>query len=288
MALLLLVAALWERAGRLRCVSVLSVDHGLRTEAASEAAHAIRVARAVGCGAALVQRVAVASHGNILDAARTARLEAIAGFAREQGASHAVLAHHADDRAEGLLLALARGAGIEAAANLLPSRESQHGIVLARPLLDVRRGDLHAFLVSARVPWAEDPSNRTRARGAMRVDPSLSALVDRIAGGAGDFLDDAAELHALRETLAHRAVPEGAVAMERAAFDALPRSVRSACVVRLVRHAGGTVLRRVVESVVDGMERDRHPRAFPCGGGVTLVFDGRSIRAIAANQPTAD
>lgn len=89
-------------------------------------------------------------------AARTARYTALAGLI---GPDDLVLtAHHQDDQAETLLLALLRGSGIAGLAGMpaiLPLGPGR----LARPLLNYRRADLLAYAERAQLTWIEDPSN---------------------------------------------------------------------------------------------------------------------------------
>lgn len=78
-----------------------------------------------------------------------------------------VLAQHRDDQAETLLLQLMRGAGPAGlagmAANALHARfrsESTRGQPrVLRPLLDLGRSDIEAFMRSAGLQWVEDESN---------------------------------------------------------------------------------------------------------------------------------
>lgn len=288
MAMLVLMAALRDRTdGGLASMAVVAIDHAIRAENAEEARQAIALARHLGVLAAEVRRVEVARSGNTLDAARNARLAAVRDFAASCNATHVLLAHQADDRAEGLLLALGRGAGINAAASLLPARTLSEGpgagLVLCRPLLAVRREELRAFLREMDVSWRDDPSNAMRARGSMRGDPSIAALVDGIATGAGDFLEEAAQLLALREDLLDQALPAGAVAIARARFDALPRALHAQALIRLVRHAGSSASRVTIDAAVASMaSADRTPRQYGCQSGVVLMVDAREVRALTS------
>ena len=282
MAMLLLVAALRERDDpSLQSLSVLAIDHGLRAEGAGEAAHAVAFAQHLGIARASSRAVVMPSVGNILDAARIARLDAARAMAAETGASAVLLAHQADDRAEGLLLALARGVGIDALASLLPRRDFDGGMTLCRPLLGARREELRSFLMELGVAWRDDPSNNRRARGEIRSDPSLAALADRIAHGADTLCDEAGELIALREQSLDSQIASGASAISRAAFEGLHHALRSAAIHRIVRAAGGDVTRATLEQALRAAQDPmRAPRSFDCGGGVVLVIDAREVRAI--------
>jgi tRNA(Ile)-lysidine synthetase-like protein len=80
-----------------------------------------------------------------------------------------ILAHHADDQAETILLRLLRGSGPAGLAGMSPRRKIA-GLLLLRPLLSVGRDPLRQFLQQSGQPWREDPSNssdqyaRNRAR----------------------------------------------------------------------------------------------------------------------------
>ena len=88
------------------------------------------------------------------------------------GASHILTAHTLDDQAETVLIRMSRGSGVTGLAamarmsNLPGSGEGD--IKLVRPLLDIPKSRLIATLAAAKIPFADDPSNRdprfTRAR----------------------------------------------------------------------------------------------------------------------------
>ena len=131
-----------------------------------------------------VQRVdARAGPGQSPEAvARTRRYESFEALARSGQAQQAiktvVLAQHADDQAETVLLALSRGAGLPGLA-AMPTRWQRAGMAYARPLLDVPAPAIRAWLHARGEGWIEDPSNRderyTRNRIRARLLPTLQA-----------------------------------------------------------------------------------------------------------------
>lgn len=172
------------------------VDHGLRAEAADELARAEALARARGVPFATT-RVDVPRGGNLQARARTARWEALVAAATRVGARAVATAHHADDRAETVLLRLLRGAGARGLA-AMPSRAPAPGAPLlevVRPLLRARRKDVLTHLRRRAIAYASDPSNddprflRVRVRRELlplleELDPSivlhLEALADEL------------------------------------------------------------------------------------------------------------
>lgn len=283
MAMLVLVAALRARLDRgLSSLAVCTIDHGLRETSAREAAFVVAEAHAMGVVEARAVRVDVARTGNLLDAARQARLAAMQAEAQRIGARVALLAHQADDAAESLVMALGRGGGFEALTAILPRRALERsGVALVRPLLGTRREQLRAFLREVGVGWIEDPSNETRTRGALRADPSIRALLDRIASGAHGLLDEAAAIQAWRAEETRRVLasrPGGGLPLERGAVDALPRALRSEVLRALVHEAGGQLARPVLQAALDALDNtDRAPRVFHCAGGVELRVDARGV-----------
>ena len=89
-----------------------------------------------------------------------------------------VLAHHADDQAETLLLQLGRGAGLLGLGGMRAERKHHH-YTLCRPLLTYTKADLHHYAKQHHLSWIEDESNHdaSLARNYLRhhVIPLLKA-----------------------------------------------------------------------------------------------------------------
>lgn len=178
-------------------VKAMTVDHGLRPEAAAEAAAAGAVAAALGVPHRIV-RVTVAPAGEgVQGEARRARYAALHQWAREGGLAAVLTAHHADDQAETLLMRLARGAGLSGLAGIRPIRPIDEadpdGPKLLRPLLGWRKAELEAIVAAAGIEPARDPSNhdtrfgRTAARALLATTPWLDPL--RVAASASHLRD---------------------------------------------------------------------------------------------------
>jgi len=172
MALLLL--AKFALPGR---VTAATVDHGLRPEAADEAAMVAGLCATMDIPHAVLP-VVIAGRSSVQAAARDARYAVLARWARAQGLAGLMTAHHADDQAETLLMRLARGAGLSGLRGISERRDLD-GVALLRPLLTWRKAELLA--IAASLDTVDDPSNadphydRTHARALIRdagwIDP---------------------------------------------------------------------------------------------------------------------
>lgn len=69
-----------------------------------------------------------------------------------------LLAHHADDQVETVLMRLLRGAGPAGLAGMPVSRNLGAGM-LARPLLHLHRAELAQYAAAHKLSWVEDPDN---------------------------------------------------------------------------------------------------------------------------------
>ncbi len=112
--------------------------------------------------------------------ARHARYRALANAAASAGADAVLLAHHQDDQAETVLLQLLRGAGPQGLAAMPEARTDAVGLKWLRPLLDVPRAAIDAYIRERHLAWIDDDSNVDirYLRNALRerVVPSLASM----------------------------------------------------------------------------------------------------------------
>lgn len=275
MALALLLSDWSRRRGG--AITAITVDHGLRAEAAAEAHRVGEWLKPRGIGHRILRWRPLPAdlRGGLQAAARAARYGLLTQWCRRHGVLHLALAHQLEDQAETFLLRLGRGSGLDGLAAMAPIAE-RDGVRLIRPLLSVARERLRATLTRRRQSWIDDPSNDDPAHARVRMRRIMPALaaegVDaaRLAatavhlGRARAALDDA-----VAELLAAAASPDpsGYVLLEPRPLRDATAEVCSRAIARcLVTVGGGAYAPR--------WERLRHLcdriRTGDIGGGMTL------------------
>ncbi|HUH03967.1 MAG TPA: tRNA lysidine(34) synthetase TilS [Kofleriaceae bacterium] len=180
------------RRGRLRPVTLLYVDHGLRPGSARDGD---LVARLAAAGGASVRIEAVAvdrARASLEDAARRARYGAFERVADELGARWVLLGHTATDQAETVLMRIVRGTGVAGLAGIPWQRDRY-----LRPLLGVSREEIEAYAAARGLETAADPMNddqqflRNRVRRSLlpalrSENPSADEALRRLADAAGE------------------------------------------------------------------------------------------------------
>lgn len=195
------------------------VDHGLRPEARAElalaAAHAAKLGVPFG-----TTRVSVGAGGNLQARARSARYTALEAACAKASAGLLATGHHADDRAETVLLRLLRGAGPRGLA-VLPARAGGR----IRPFLRATRADVLAHLDRHHIDAAEDPSNQDRRHQRVRVRHELMPLLVELSPGIVGHLNALADALAAGELPSELGEGTTAIALGRAQRLALARAV---------------------------------------------------------------
>jgi tRNA(Ile)-lysidine synthase len=179
---LMWLAARWRRAlARGPRLLTVTVDHGLRPEAAREAREVKRLARTLELPHRTLRWQGVKPRAGLPAAARGARYRLLARAARSFGATHIFTAHTRDDQAETLLMRMMRGSGI-AGLSAMARETEREGILLVRPFLNVSKSQLIATLKKAKIDFADDPSNRDMSF----TRPRIRALMPVLAAEGGD------------------------------------------------------------------------------------------------------
>ena len=206
MALMHLLAR-WDVPGRPQII-VATVDHGLRPEAAEEAAFVGREAAALGFPHHTLAWTGEKPQTGLQEAAREARYRLLVQCAKEAGASHLLTAHTQDDQAETIMMRLARGSGLKGLAGMRRERDRE-GVRHARPLLDLPKAALLELCRANGWPFITDPSNandrfaRVRWRALLPLLAAEGLTAARLARLAGRVVQANEALDAkAREALA--------------------------------------------------------------------------------------
>ena len=201
------------------------LNHGLRgAEAARDARFCAEFCRARGipcfCETADVAALAKSTHRGIEETARNARYAFFDRLLAENAAYTAVAtAHNKNDLCETMLFHLSRGTGLDGLGSI-PARRGS----IIRPLLDVRRDEILAYLAAAGQDYVTDSTNlsalysRNRIRHA--VLPALTEVapqaVDSMARTAHLLRADADYLDAEARRIYPTIVKDGALDTEKA------------------------------------------------------------------------
>ncbi len=158
-------------------VLAVTVDHGLRPEAAAECAVVAKACAGLGVSHTTLEWRDWDGHGNLQAAARVARYRLIRDWAAQHDVAGVLLGHTMDDVAETYLMRLGRKAGVDGLA-MMDQSFSKDGLRWARPLTHVGRTELREYLTGQAVQWVEDPSNDDVEFDRVRVRQALGHLHD--------------------------------------------------------------------------------------------------------------
>lgn len=290
---LMWLAARWRRAlARGPELIAVTVDHGLRPEAAREARDVKRLAQSLDLTHRTLRWTGAKPKTGLPAAAREARYRLLAQAARAGGATHILTAHTRDDQAETLLMRMLRGSGIAGLAAMARVSE-RDGVWLARPLLDISKSQLIATLNKAKVGFADDPTNHD----ASFTRPRLRAIMPKLAEEGGDARNLArlaarlARANAALEVLVdgaerYLALTDRAAArpgFDAAAFVAMPEEIRLRLLKRAidrVGHEGPAELGKVeaLLGVLDQTVAGGRPKLKQTLAGAIISLIGTRIR----------
>ena len=149
---------------------LLHVDHGLQADSKHWAQHVARWAQMQQMPCHILP---VTVSGQDEQAARQARYQAM--YAHINQGDVLILAHHADDQAETVLMRLIQGAGVKGLSGMQSWREHRQGArhnSLWRPWLSVSRADITSYADRLQLPYINDPTNDSgdNVRSGLRRD----------------------------------------------------------------------------------------------------------------------
>lgn len=243
MALLHLSAALARGRGTTPPPLVLTVDHGLRPEAADEARQVASWAAAQGLPHRILRLCGQAPAGNIQAWARRERYQLLAAACRDHGAASLFTGHTADDQWETVTMRDDRNSGAHGLAGMPSQADLAGGAVrLVRPLLTTPKSALLAYLRARGQPHVIDPSNSdprfTRGRLRQQGSADNSPRPDLAQAQAARMAHEAAACLFLTQEAAFG--EESTVRVRRAALAHLPDPILDLVLGAILRRCGGT------------------------------------------------
>jgi tRNA(Ile)-lysidine synthase len=318
---LMWLAARWrKRRRRGPKLFAVTVDHGLRPEARREAAAVKRLARRLGIPHRTLRWTGTKPTSALQEKARAARYRLIAAAADRAHASCVLTAHTLDDQAETILFRMVRGSGLTGLAGMarmrplaMPAPFAGHrrgapepgaSVFLVRPLLDVAKARLVATLRAAKIPCADDPSNRdprfTRTRlralapalAAEGLDARRFALLGRRVRRAEAAIEFAVAAAAAALSGAEWSA-RGPILLDAEGFAALPAEVGLRLLGRAIARVGdeGPVQLGKLESLAEALAAaSAAPVRFRrtlAGAVVTVGHDGIAVERAPARRNRA-
>ena len=213
-------------------------------------------------------------HGISIEmAARDLRYQWFAEVAAEQGAQAVCVAHHRDDNIETLLLNLIRGTGIHGLTGMRPistlnfqpstiniqsSPQGDHRGLLLRPLLNVSRADIEAWLTERDQTWVTDSTNldpdaALRNKIRLQLLPLMEEMNPRVRESLAETAQRLTEAEALmgdavREIQTDVSQPDGSLSVS-----ALKQATSSQTVLHEILHPRGYTAEQV-RDIHDTME----------------------------------
>ena len=219
-----------------RC-SAATVDHGIRSEAAAEAAWVADLCAARGIAHATLTDPLPDRAGrtaNLSARARDLRYRLLEQHADAIGAAYIATAHHADDQVETLVMRLNRGAGVAGLAGV----RARSGRII-RPLLGWRHAELVALCIAQGIAPIDDPSNVSDQFDRARLRKTLAGVdwldTDRIAASAAALGDADEAIGWMVDRLAGQLCHRDTAGIVLTVPDDLPFELRRRLVARCVK-----------------------------------------------------
>ena len=265
-------------------------DHGWRAESAQQAAALADWCRQQGL-TLLHERHSPegTSAKQSEDGARQWRYACLERQALAQGCSHVVSGHTATDRAETLLLHLARGSHRRGLASLRSQRPlGATGVQLSRPLLIFERDETAAICTRLGLPIWLDSSNEaldlSRNRIRLQVLPVLEALhrgATRRLSGTAERLQQELDAEQDWQQLALLWLADGHGGLDRRRLVALQRANQGSALLWWLQRRGITgVSARQLAALLPRLQADQPPGQSDLAGGWRLRWDRSRLELI--------
>jgi tRNA(Ile)-lysidine synthase len=236
-------------------LTVAHFDHGWRADSKDDRDFVASMAATWGYAFRTARAAADTPHTE--SAARTARYAFLRQTAAETNSTAIAVGHTQDDQVETLLLHLLRGSGSRG-LGAMRRRDAD----LARPLLDISRQDIEAYLSRLHLTPRRDPSNEDPRFTRNRLRQQVLPAIDAFDPAARELLARTADILSEEDRHLDAQVAElpDNISKDRQAFARLPPALQRRIIRRLVPDAG------FVE--VEALRRGEPPASTPLAAQV--------------------
>ncbi len=247
-------------------VTVAHYDHALRPGSSSDCSFVRKISASLGLNCVWERNAVRKPAGmSVEDFARQRRFDFFTRMARAHSVDAVALAHTKDDLAETVLMRILRGTGLAGLRAMLPRRVI-NGTVFLRPMLEMTRAQVEAFLVEEGLAHREDPTNAgddfLRNRVRHRLIPYIAreftpSVIDKLA----ELALNAASDYAFLEEELMKVLPQvvriraGKVMIARASWSAFSAAMRRMILREGMARLTGTPAGALACRHVDALER---------------------------------
>jgi tRNA(Ile)-lysidine synthase len=280
-------------------LSVVHVEHGIRGAASVADAEFVRqLAAAAGLPFHLRESSVLATNDNLEQAARRVRYQFFEELINSGQVNRVATGHTRSDQAETVLFRVLRGSGLAGLAGIRPvTREG-----LARPLLELDRREIEAWLIARAIEWREDETNRdpSYARNHLRHEvlpllrDSFNPRLDEALANLATLAQDE-ELYWDAELSRHHPPATGQgppVFLTTSQITGVPRALARRLIRKAIEEAKGD-LRQIefahIERILEmALSADGHDRVQLPGLDVFRSFEWIRLAPLIRNRPNRD
>ena len=242
-------------------------------------------------------------------AARELRHQWFAGLVQKGKADKIATAHTLDDQAETVLMRILRGTGARGLAGIAPAQREKH---LVRPLLEISRREIEAYLKAIGQSWREDSSNLDFGHTRNRIRHTLLPLLERdfnpsirqtladlaeLARGEEEYWNS--ELSSLMPRLVRQGKPgrsgrslrgefQGVLALDRSVLRGFPVAIRRLVIHELAQKLGITLEFKHIQQLTALIEQDKPNRKLTLPGGLWANCTLREIQFSRSPQQSPE
>ena len=201
----------------------------------------------------------------IEEKAREFRYQKLEESMNKHKASYVVVAHHADDQAETVLMKLTRGSTLEGIAGMKSIRPFSNGYLI-RPFLTVDKEELYEYASIHQIPFKEDSSNQsleyTRNRFRQEIIPLFKQENPKFNQKIQEFTQTLQEQQELILTLAYQWMEQELVELpngwswNREKYIKQPVGLQKVILVELSKKFGGLLSTKNVSEIQKAMLSD--------------------------------